>query len=97
VILLGALEEPLPAVTVLAAYYGVILIHERGHMIAAQHKGCGVWSIELYTIWGITRFSKPYSYFDRCVIAWGDVVARAIVAVPLLIWAETSATRAFKR
>jgi len=89
VILVGALEEPLLAVTVLAAYYGVILIHECGHMIAAQCKGCRVWSIELYPIWGITRFSQPYSYFDHCVIAWGGVVAQAIVAVPLLIWAET--------
>ena len=89
VILIGALEEPLLAVTVLAAYYGVILIHECGHMIAAQRKGCRVWSIELYPIWGITRFSEPYSYFDHCVIAWGGVVAQAIVAVPLLIWAET--------
>jgi Zn-dependent protease len=89
VIMIGALEEPLLAATVLAAYYGVILIHECGHMIAAQHKGCRVWSIELYPIWGITRFSEPYSYFDRCVIAWGGVVAQAIVAVPLLIWTET--------
>jgi hypothetical protein len=44
VILLGDLEEALLAVTVLAAYYGVILIHECGHMIAAQHKGYRVWS-----------------------------------------------------
>jgi hypothetical protein len=90
VILLGALEEPLLAVTVLAAYYGVILIHECGHMIAAQHKGYRVRSLELYPVWGITRFSEPGCYFDRCVIAWGGVVAQAIVAVTLLIWAETS-------
>jgi membrane-associated protease RseP (regulator of RpoE activity) len=89
VILIGALEEPLLAITVLAAYYGVILIHECGHMIAAQRKGCRVWSIELYPLWGITRFSEPYSHFDQCVIAWGGVVAQAIVALPLLIWAET--------
>jgi Zn-dependent protease len=89
VILIGALEEPLLAITVLAAYYGVILIHECGHMIAAQRKGCRVWSIELYPLWGITRFSEPYSHFDQCVIAWGGIVAQAIVALPLLIWAET--------
>ena len=52
VILMGALEQPMLAVTVLASYYGVILIHECGHMIAAQRKGCRVWSIELYPIWG---------------------------------------------
>jgi Zn-dependent protease len=89
VILAGAIEDPLLAFTVLAAYYGVILIHECGHMIAAQRKGCRVWSMELYPIWGITRFSQPYSHYDRCVIAWGGVVAQTIVGVPLLIWAET--------
>jgi membrane-associated protease RseP (regulator of RpoE activity) len=88
IILMGALEEPVLAVTVLVSYYGVILIHECGHMIAAQRKGCRVWSIELYPIWGITRFSEPYSYFDRCVIAWGGVVAQTIVAVPLVVGAE---------
>ena len=89
VILIGALEKPLLAVTVLAAYYGVILIHECGHMFAAQRKGCAVWSIELYPIWGITRFSQPYSKYDQCVIAWGGVIAQAIVAAPILVWVET--------
>jgi Zn-dependent protease len=89
IVLAGALEEPLLACSVLVAYYGVILIHECGHMIAAQRKGCAVWSIELYPIWGITRFSQPYSQYHQCVIAWGGVVAQAIVAVPLLAWVET--------
>jgi hypothetical protein len=88
VILLGALEEPLLAFAVLAAYFGVILIHECGHMVAAQRKGCAVLSIEVYPIWGITRFSQPYSRFDLCVIAWGGVLAQAIVGVPLVAWVE---------
>ena len=55
-----------------------------------------MWSLELYPIRGITRFSEPYSYFDRCVIAWGGVAAQAIVAVPLLIWAETFGYKLFQ-
>jgi hypothetical protein len=47
IILLGAPEEPFLAVVVLASYYGVILIHECSHMVAAQRKGCPVSSIEL--------------------------------------------------
>ena len=88
VIFLGALEEPLLAFAVLAAYYGTILIHECGHMVAAQRKGCAVLSIELYPIWGITRFGERYSRFDHCVIAWGGVVAQVIVGVPLVAWVE---------
>ncbi len=88
IILLGAVEDAPLAFTVLGAYYGVILLHECGHMVAAQRKGCAVWSIELYPVWGITCFSQPYSRYDQCIIAWGGVVAQALVAVPLLVWVE---------
>jgi len=47
-----------------------------------------VLSIELYPIWGITRFGEPYSRFEHCVIAWGGVVAQVIVGVPLVVWVE---------
>ena len=87
-ILVGAIEDPRLAFTVLAAYYGVILLHECGHMVAAQRKGCLVTSIELYPIWGITCFSEPYSRYDHYVIAWGGVVAQTIVAIPLIVWVE---------
>src|SRR5882724_2613887 len=84
-IILGAVEDAPLAFTVLGSYYGVILLHECGHMVAAQRKGCAVWSIELYPLWGITRFGEPYSRYDHCVIAWGGLVAQALVAVPLLV------------
>jgi Zn-dependent protease len=88
VILLGAVEEPLLAFTVLTAYYGVILLHECGHMVVAQRKGCVVSAIDLYPIWGLTHFSLPYSRRDRCVIAWGGVVAQGIVGVPIVVLVE---------
>src|SRR6266403_373700 len=89
IILLGAVEDAPLAFTVLGSYYGVILLHECGHMVAAQRKGCAVWSIELYPIWGITRFEEPYSRYDHCIIAWGGVVAQVIVAAPIMILTET--------
>jgi hypothetical protein len=42
----------------------------------------------LYPVWEITRFSEPCRYFDRRAIAWGGVVAQAIVAVTPRIWAD---------
>ena len=89
IILLGTVSDPAIAFTVVASYYGVILLHECGHMVAAQKKRCKVWSIELYPFWGITLFDEPYSQFDRCVIAWGGVLAQVIVAVPLIVLTET--------
>jgi hypothetical protein len=88
IILLGAVEDAPLAFTVLGAYYGVILLHECGHLVAAQRKGCAVGSIELYPIWGITRFSEPYSRHDHCIILWRGVVAQALIAVPLVVWVE---------
>jgi hypothetical protein len=87
-ILLEAVKDPLLAFTVLISYYGLILLHECGHMFAALRRGCTVSSIELYPIWGITCFTIPYSRFDHCVIAWGGVAAQGVVAVPLIAWVE---------
>ena len=86
IILLGAFEDAGPALVVLISYYGVILLHECGHMVVARRRGCTVFSMELYPIWGLTRFSEPYSRFDHCLIAWGGVLAQSIVAIPILIW-----------
>jgi stage IV sporulation protein FB len=86
VILLGAIERPAETLAAWTAYFGVILLHECGHMLAAQWKGCEVTAIELYPIHGFVRFREPWSRYDDAVIAWGGVVAQAAVAVPLLIW-----------
>ena len=50
IMLFGAVSEPAMAFAILGSYYGVILLHECGHMIAAQRKHCRVWSIELYPL-----------------------------------------------
>jgi membrane-associated protease RseP (regulator of RpoE activity) len=89
VILLGAISEPATTFAGLASYYGVILLHECGHMLAAQRRHSAVWSIELYPVWGITRFSQLYSRFDHCVIAWGGVIAQVIVAAPIVVLTES--------
>ena len=70
----------------LAAYWGVLLIHETGHLIAAQRLGCPVYSIELDPIFGITRFGTSGSRLDLCKIAWAGVLAQTAVAAPLVAW-----------
>ena len=88
VVLIGAVSDPSTAIPGLICYYGVILLHECGHMVVAQRKGYPVWSIELYPIWGIARFSEPYSSYDRSVIAWGGVLAQLLVALPVIFVSE---------
>jgi Zn-dependent protease len=86
IILAGVVRNPVLSLLGLAAYWGVLLIHETGHLIAAQRLGCPVFSIELYPIFGVTRFGTPWSRFDHCVIAWAGVLAQAAIAIPLVIW-----------
>jgi Zn-dependent protease len=86
VILAGVLRRPGLTLLGLTAYWGVLLIHETGHLIAAQRLGCTVFSIELYPIFGVTRFGTPWSRVDHCKIAWAGVLAQAVVAVPLVAW-----------
>ena len=86
IILVGAIERPAMSLVGLIAYWSVLLIHEYGHLIAAQRKKCYVSSIKLYPILGITCYDVPWSRFDHCVIAWGGVLAQAIVAAPLIAW-----------
>jgi Zn-dependent protease len=84
--LLNAARRPMLTLVGLTAWLGVMLIHECGHMIAAQRKNCAVFSIKLYPIFGITCFQTPWSLFDHCVIAWGGVLAQAAIAIPLAAW-----------
>jgi membrane-associated protease RseP (regulator of RpoE activity) len=80
----------------LASYWGVLLIHETGHLIAAQRLGCRVFSIELYAIFGITRFGAPWPRLDHCKIACAGVLAQAVVAAPLVAWVAVFAYSRFE-
>jgi Zn-dependent protease len=86
VILSGVLRRPGLTLLGLAAYWGVLVIHETGHLIAAQRLGCPVFSIDLYPIFGVTRFGTPWSRLDHCKIAWAGVLAQMVVAAPLVAW-----------
>ena len=84
VILLGAFERPAATLAAWAGYFGVLLIHESGHLIAAQRLGYSVNSIQLYPIFGITWLETPRSRFDAVSIAWAGVFAQAVIAIPLV-------------
>jgi membrane-associated protease RseP (regulator of RpoE activity) len=86
IMLVGTIRRPLLTLVGLLSYLSILLIHECGHMIAAQRRKCRVWSIELYPIFGFCRFEEPWSRLDTCAIAWGGVVAQAVIGIPLVTW-----------
>ena len=85
-ILANVIHQPVTSLVGLVAYLSVLLIHEVGHLVAAQKMHSEVISIKLYPIFGITRFKMPWSRFDHCVIAWGGVIAQALIAIPAAGW-----------
>jgi stage IV sporulation protein FB len=86
IMLLGTIRRPVMTLVGVVCYLSVILIHECGHLVAAQSKGYAVDGIFLYPIHGLCTFQRPWSRFDQCVIAWGGVAAQALVALPLIVW-----------
>lgn len=84
--LIGVWQKPLTTLIGIACWMGVMLLHECGHMFAAKMRHSAVYSIELYPICASTKYETPWSRFDHAVIAWGGVLAQAVVAVPILIW-----------
>ncbi len=85
IMLLNVVRHPLLTLAALLSYLSVILLHECGHMIAARQLGCSIDCIKLYPIFGLTCYQTPWSRFDHCMIAWGGVVAQAIVGIPLAV------------
>ena len=85
-ILTNAASHPSLSILGLFCYYSVLLIHEAGHLYSAQRKGCQVQSIELYPVFGLTRFDSPWSKLDHFVIAWSGVIAQAVVFGPPIAW-----------
>jgi Zn-dependent protease len=85
-IIFNVIRNPLASLLVFAAYISVLLVHESGHLIAAQLRHSEVVSIHIYPIFGITRFETPWSRFDHCIIAWGGVIAQAVVALPVVMF-----------
>jgi len=84
-ILFNVIRHPLTSLLALTAYMSVLLIHEAGHLIAAERMACEVLSIRPYPIFGVTNFEMPWSKFDHCVIAWGGVLAQAVVVAPIVV------------
>ena len=86
VIFLGGLERPAETLAAWCSFFGVLLLHECGHMYVAQKLGYPVDSIRLYPFFGLAIFAQPYSRYDYSRIAWGGVAAQAVIFAPVLFY-----------
>jgi membrane-associated protease RseP (regulator of RpoE activity) len=86
--ILGAIQRPALTIVGLICYLSVFLIHETGHLLTAHRRRSEVFSVKLYPIFGITSFESPWTRLDHCIIAWGGVLAQAVIAIPLVLWVK---------
>jgi Zn-dependent protease len=86
VILALTTRQVASTVTGMAAYLALLILHESGHLVMARRRGYRPHSMALYPIFGLASFEAPDSRLDRALIAWGGVLAQAVVAVPLTLY-----------
>jgi len=81
-VLAGAIRTPDSTFAGMAAWLGLLILHESGHLGMARRRGYRACSMALYPIFGLAGFEAPESRLDRALIAWGGVLAQVAVAVP---------------
>jgi stage IV sporulation protein FB len=86
VILAGLTRKPLSTLLGMAAYLGLLIIHESGHLMMARRRGYQAFSMAIYPIFGLASFEAPSSRIDRALIAWGGVLAQFVVAIPVTLY-----------
>src|SRR5580692_10767380 len=85
-ILAGAIQKPASTLLGMAAYLGLLILHESGHLMMARRRGYQAFSMAIYPIFGLASFEAPSSRIDRALIAWGGVLAQFVVAIPLTLY-----------
>lgn len=61
------------------AFLLLVLIHEIGHALAVRRYGHRVASIEVHMFGGLCRWEGAPTPWERAVIAWGGVLAQAVI------------------
>jgi Zn-dependent protease len=70
------------AVVGFAAYLALLLAHEWGHAVQARRLGLRVHFIEVYVLHGGCAHDCAESRHEDAMVAWGGVVAQALVLMP---------------
>ena len=68
-----------------ASFFGIMLVHELGHMWFATRQGLKTEGIELYLFHGICYHESAYTEYENNIVAWGGVAAQTVVFVPCII------------
>jgi Zn-dependent protease len=85
VLVLLSLDSIVYAVSAIAAYFAIIMIHEFGHAWVARRRRYKVIAIRIATFHGRCEYESAEYEGDDIAIAWGGVLAQLAVAIPMLV------------
>ena len=69
---------------VVVALLLVLIVHELGHLWFASRLGLKSLKIDLYPLGGVCYHESANSEYEDNIVAWGGVVAQAIIFIPAL-------------
>jgi stage IV sporulation protein FB len=74
-------QQIVPMLLTFFGFFALLLIHELGHAMAARSRSVPVFGIRLYLLHGLCSHAQPRNERDNVFIAWGGVLAQAVVLV----------------
>jgi stage IV sporulation protein FB len=80
-----ALRNWLLAVTCLASYIAIILVHEVGHAAVAHQLGYDINAIRIGLIHGHCEYEHPDSAWHASLVSWGGVLAQLMIATLVFV------------
>jgi Zn-dependent protease len=76
-------RRPLSTLIIFAAYFGLLLLHEFGHVLVARLLGLDAYSIMIVPFYGAAHTQMSESRMERALVAWGGVAMQLMVAIPV--------------
>ncbi len=67
------------------SWWGVLLLHELGHMWAARRNRLRVMGIELHLLHGLCWYEESGVPYENYLVAWGGVFFQFLVAIPCFV------------
>ena len=69
-----------------AAYFLLVLLHELGHATVVRATGQDLVSVDVHALGGVCQWSGSPTARQRALIAWGGVLAQALLLAGTEIW-----------
>jgi Zn-dependent protease len=71
-----------------ASFFTILIVHELGHALIAEHFKREVVDIKIYIMIGLTTYQYYDDPYEESAIAWGGPVAQMALFLPAVLWSS---------